>query len=632
MGTNIKNSRMIPFSDVPEVKGFTGKFVYNFFVPDELNNDDGKSRFHGALDVINESGQVSVVDNYGHQVDISTINAEVPRFVELDWQPSALIGVDSFFDAVLGEDGFLEKHFQLYNDEGSMNSPIDAQMRTRDSELRSRLIRKIKLFDNITKPAEQTRPSTLAELVSHFDNVEDVDSEIVNNLLSKLAFADTGYVNERKVVDRTSQFLQAESFNVYSNVDRRVGFMIFNPIFNQDAPGISKYKEFYTDNSLNHALLKNESQKAHFELGLKVLPGKTKLPMTSPQGYEAVPVGYVIERTQPTGNGLFSTDPKIYYVDGADNTKFFDTEIVYSRTYRYKITAIYAVKLTVAIADDPASKVNDAGFYRMLALVKSKQSKSVILKTEELIPPADPDGVLYRYNYDQGTGLLINWQMPVGKQRDIKYFQVFRRRSIKEPFTCIAELDFNDAIIAYKGKAARKIERLEKVRSDRIYEFDFPRTFFNDARFDRRSKFIYAIAAVDAHGLTSGYSAQTEVGFDRNKNRLTLKTISRPGAPKQYPNFFIDPTLDDNFAVDSLTTDAMLTSKKQTMKIYFDPDAKTVKIPGNAESNFHKSSKIEKIVKSKNKDGDARYVMNILNVDRQVAKNLSLSVTDVRSD
>ena len=76
----------------------------------------------------------------------------------------------------------------------------------------------------------------------------------------------------------------------------------------------------------------------------------------------------------------------------------------------------------------------------------------------------------------------------------------------------------------------------------------------------------------------------------------------------------------------------MLTSKKQKLVLYFDPDAKKVKIPGNAESNFHKSSKIEKIVKSRNKDGDARYVMNILNVDRQVAKNLTITVDDVRSD
>ncbi len=631
MSTYIKNSRMIPFSDVPEVTGFSGKFVYNFFVPDEMENSSGKNRFQGALDVITAGGQTSVVDSYGHQVDISTVNAEVPRFVELNWQPSSLAGVGNISDVNLGEPGFIEKHYSTLNDEGSMNSPIDAQLRTRDKNLRQRLVSKIKLLGKITKPVNQTEPLTASQLVDQFETIDDVDSDIVDNLLSKLSFADAGFVNERRVVDRTSQFLPAEDFNVYSNVDRRIGAMIFNPIFNQDDSGIAKYETFWTDNSQNYALLRNESQKLHFELGLKVLPGKTKLPAGSTHSYQAAPIGYIVERTEPKANGMFGSNPILYYVDGADNTKFFDTRVVYSKTYRYKITAVYMAKIITAIADSPNSKVHEAGFYTMLALIKSKQSKSVILKTEELIPPAEPDGVLYRFNYDHGKGLLINWQMPSGKQRDIKYFQVFRRKSINEPFTCIAELDFNDAIKKWKGRAARQMFRAEKVRSDRVYTFEFPTTFFNDAKFDRRSKFIYAVAAVDAHGLTSGYSAQTELGFDRNRNRITLETISRPGAPKQYPNFYIDPSLDDNFTVDSLTSDAMMSSKKQFITVYFDPDALSANVDGNEDSNYHKSKKTIKLIKSKNKDNGAKYVMNILNVDRQLATNFTMDVINKRN-
>ena len=221
--------------------------------------------------------------------------------------------------------------------------------------------------------------------------------------------------------------------------------------------------------------------------------------------------------------------------------------------------------------------------------------------------------------------------MPSGKQRDIKYFQVFRRKSINEPFTCIAEIDFNDAIKRWKGRDARQMFRAEKVRSDRVYTFEFPTTFFNDARFDRKSKFIYAVAAVDAHGLTSGYSAQTEVGFNRNRNRITLETISRPGAPKQYPNFYIDPSLDDNFAVDSLTSDAMMSSKKQSVTVYFDPDALSASVDGNEGSNYHKNKKTIKIIKSKNKDNGAKYVLNILNVDRQLAANFTMDVINKRN-
>jgi len=620
---------MIPMADVPEVAEFTGKFVYNFFVPDEMMNDNGNDRFHGALEVLTSAGQKSVIDAYGHQADISAVNAEVPRFIELDWQAATLSGIDNLLDLDLGEPGFIEKHKLLLNDEGSMNSPIDAQMSTRDKNLRSRITKKIKLFGQMTKPADRTS-NTLSQLVDQFEDIDDVDSEIVENLLSKLSFADAGYVNERKVLDRTSQFLKAEDFNLYSNVDRRIGSMIFNPIFNQTARGVPVYETFWSDNNKNHTLLKNESQKLHFELGLKVLPGKKQLPANSAHSYQAVPIGYIIERTEPEPSGLFSSEPVRYYVDGSQNTKFFDSRIVYNQTYRYKITALYAAKIVTAIADSPESNTHDAGFYEMVALIKSKQSKSVILKSEELTPPAEPDGVLYRYNYDHGRGLLINWQMPSGKQRDIKYFQVFRRKSIHEPFSCIAEIDFNDVVKGYKGKKARQMPKAETVRPDRIFTFEFSTTFFNDARFDRDSKFIYAIAAVDAHGLTSGYSAQTEVGFNKNKNVLTLETISRPGAPKQYPNFYVDPSLDDNFTIDSLTTDAMMSSNKQTITLYFDPDALDVFIDGNKDSRYHKSNKNVKIIKSENKDNGANYVMNILNVDRQVAKNFRIKIQDKR--
>ena len=173
--------------------------------------------------------------------------------------------------------------------------------------------------------------------------------------------------------------------------------------------------------------------------------------------------------------------------------------------------------------------------------------------------------------------------------------------------------------------------RKERVREDRIYKSNFPKVFFNDVRFDRQSKFIYAIAAVDAHGLTSGYSAQTEVGFDRNSNSLTLATISRAGAPKQYPNFFIDPKLDDNFTVDSLTTDAMTSSRKQTITLHLDPDAvsATIDVPAPTLGKIQKQ-KI-RIIRAINRD-NAEYVMNIINVDRQISKNFTIEINHDRHD
>jgi hypothetical protein len=87
---------------------------------------------------------------------------------------------------------------------------------------------------------------------------------------------------------------------------------------------------------------------------------------------------------------------------------------------------------------------------------------------------------------------------------------------------------------------------------------------------------MYAICAIDAHGLSSGLSAQTEVSFIKTRNIIDLKAISRSGAPKHYPNFFIDPDLDENVFVRTLTQDVMASSGKQSIKLYFDADCEKI--------------------------------------------------------
>ena len=160
---------------------------------------------------------------------------------------------------------------------------------------------------------------------------------------------------------------------------------------------------------------------------------------------------------------------------------------------------------------------------------------------------------------------MMTWQLPVGTQRDVKYYQIFRRKSIDEPFTCIGMLDFDNSEI--------KSSMREQVRSDKIIKLDRHTTNFEDLDFKKSSNFIYAIAAVDAHGFTSGYSAQIRVTFITSENRLDLTTVSPEGAPKQYPNWFVDPDADRNTFINTLTQDAIKTSGFSKIRVYFDPDA-----------------------------------------------------------
>ena len=100
---------------------------------------------------------------------------------------------------------------------------------------------------------------------------------------------------------------------------------------------------------------------------------------------------------------------------------------------------------------------------------------------------------------------------------------------------------------------------------------------------------------------------------------IELKNISRSGAAKQYPNFFIDPDLDDNIFVDSLTQDAMLSSHKRKMKIYFDPDAAKFTSSDGRAGN---------IILTKNNE-DAVYKLLLLNIDRQKSATFEIFIENL---
>ena len=91
-------------------------------------------------------------------------------------------------------------------------------------------------------------------------------------------------------------------------------------------------------------------------------------------------------------------------------------------------------------------------------------------------------------------------------------------------------------------------------------------------------------------------------------------------APKQYPNFFIDPDLDDNIFVDSLSQDVMLSSHKQKITVYFNPDA-TKFISSDGRSGD--------IVTTQN--SNSIYKLHLLNIDRQKSSIIELSIEDLGS-
>ena len=88
---------------------------------------------------------------------------------------------------------------------------------------------------------------------------------------------------------------------------------------------------------------------------------------------------------------------------------------------------------------------------------------------------------------------------------------------------------------------------------------------FIDYEFDltHQNSAIYAVISEDAHGLTSGYSVQIFVAYDKINNKYVKSTISRPGAPQPYPNIF----LEQDFFIDVIKQ-----SNYNRCNIFFDPE------------------------------------------------------------
>ena len=141
---------------------------------------------------------------------------------------------------------------------------------------------------------------------------------------------------------------------------------------------------------------------------------------------------------------------------------------------------------------------------------------------------------------------------------------------------------------------------------------------------------------MDAHGLSSGYSAQTRVTFNRPNNSLDLNFVSRPDAPKQYPNFYVDPEEDETINAFSLTQDVMTSSGKQRVSIYLDADCEKYRIPnytgeGDAFSGYmiHRHLGVRT---QQQEDSGSVYKLHFINLDRQKDDSIEIRITDFRND
>jgi hypothetical protein len=170
-------------------------------------------------------------------------------------------------------------------------------------------------------------------------------------------------------------------------------------------------------------------------------------------------------------------------------------------------------------------------------------------------------------------------------------------------------LDFDNSSVRFVGR--------EVINPDVVTRLSQPASLYVDQEFDKNKTYIYAIACVDAHGQSSNYSNQLKVSFDVEKNRINTRRISRSGAPRQYPNFYVKQTLFKQ---------TISTSQSKRVKIYFDPEYldvdKDLKRLGAASSDN---------LQLLTKDEEGKYILQLLNTDLQQSKSIDIIIKDDRN-
>ena len=300
-------------------------------------------------------------------------------------------------------------------------------------------------------------------------------------------------------------------------------------------------------------------------------------------------MGYKLLKQEISPAGKVVYEKPIFIVNPS-LTDYIDTEVKYGPTYRYSISSIYLVKFY---------DFEDSTLVAAEVLVESRTSPFQDVTCQEAKPPEPPNNLRFWMGQDRKFNIV--WDFPFNPQEDIKYFQIFRRKRVEDPFTLIAQLDFDDS-------------ELKSIQSEFIPEYanikvKKPQVHYIDGDFDLDTEYIYAVCCLDAHDLSSPYSEQFKVRWERTLAQLMVDLVSYSGSPKPYPNFNLKA---------SLTSDSIKDSRHHKLTVYFDPEY--LKITSDSG---------EDLGHLKNNSSMPSYKIQLINLDRQASQTLKINVVDL---
>jgi hypothetical protein len=581
--------------DVPEITHFNSEFVYNFFTKDEL---------------INENVTTVAAPN------TVAFSRTAPRYVKLTWNKVNISSVGKPKTELT--DISIEKNVSNIVDEELLSLKFFSNYQQQETSF---VTQTQHYLDGLYKQLNYNqRNASLNDAYKalHESTPENLSQEFISKYLNYAHSEATSTATQP--IDPATM---AQMKNIVIPIANKIfGTALHEKIINDSLTHISRDlvnalgSKFEIQNSIKYYA--NRLNGSQYDLSLEN-PINTKVQdINTHNNFVFQATGYIIERYRLQDNS--QVEKRIFFIENPDTIEYFDTEIRYNQRYVYNIKVITAIQ---TLGFDPVEKVNNVATY----LISSK----LIRTFTECIDknPADPPTDFFiRWDYGLKK-IVLTWNFPNDTRRHIKYFQVFRRKNIgairpaQLPFELVQMYDFNDLQQAegtYFSREGNNFvflngeDSIDNIIVSNINSVSnlssMTPTCFIDEEFNREDYYIYSVAAIDAHGITTNYSNQIGIKFNKQRNTIDRVDVSGPGAPKPYPNLYLNK---DTF-VDTIKNEGY-----SQVTVVFNPEYFSLKAQTGED------------LKLLNFGPDNFYRLQLINTDLQSDQFIDIKITDNRS-
>lgn len=592
--------------DAPgELEKLELEFVYNFFVPDECINEQPQNTLPNVIrQQINSTTQ-----NVTLQKILKERKYEryIPRYVNIGWSPVTIGIRPDLIETVSIADNITK-----VQDEETLSGNVFSSIAFRDNSVDGKVnfaikrsMEEVLKSQGIKNPSDiNTSPLEMVKLLNSYSS-QDIQGNYLAESFINLKNVGVDFLDKTKL-DATVQSIADKLRNVKlkTNLNNKfIGTILKSATQEVD--------NIYGDETLSVLPGAQDTQEKTIAQNPSYIVNAKdyQIDLTNYISFEPTKketdvvyqiVGYIINKVEYPYTGQAINKGAIV-VENPTIANFTDFNIKYGTRYGYTIRSVFLLKI-------PGVEETTGQTGLITFLVSSQASPEFVVDCREIRPPNPPTD--FNIGWDYGMNMpRITWNFPVDSQRDVKYFQLFRRSTIEQPYQLIKMYAFNDSITPLSVDQLPEYninsEIVENLRTEDGAAT--AKAFYVDPEFQKEMTAIYAVCAIDAHGLSSNYSTQIEISFDKFKNKLVKKLISVAGAPKAYPNFFLNR---DTFV------DSIRTNNASKLSIYFNPEYLKV---------FDRAGNDLKLIKT---DINATYKLQMINVDLQKDYIIDIAVKE----